>query len=849
MKRLLLPFVFLFFTLFTHAQELLKSPSEFLGYELGTRFTPHHKVVAYYEHIAATMPNVVSQHYGKTYELRPLMVAMISSQKNMDQLEQIRANNLKRTGLMQGAPSGDKVAIVWLSYNVHGNEANSTETAMKTLYELARPGNVKAQKWLENTLVILDPCVNPDGRDRYANWINQVIGTTPNPGIEAKEHQEPWPGGRPNHYYFDLNRDWAWQKQIESRERMKLYNQWYPHIHVDFHEQGYNSPYYFAPAAEPVHEQVTNWQREFQNTIGRNHANYFDQNSWLFFTKESFDILYPSYGDSYPMYNGAIGMTYEQAGHTYGAVAVETNEGDTLTLKDRIAHHFTTGMSTIEITSQNAEKVVDEFSKYFSDARNNPKARYKTYVVKATNHPDKLKKLVDFLETHEIAYGTASTRKPVAGFHYQTDANESFSVSAGDLVISAYQPKAVLVQALFEPDTYVSTQETYDITAWAVPYMMGLEAYATETRINVSGAYALPARSQVSSTNEQKPTAYLAKWETIEDAKFLSELLKAGIKLRYAEEAFEVGGNHFQPGTLIITRKGNTRMGDRFDQFVEKAAKKYQRNLYATSTGFVDKGKDFGSGNVPFLQAPKILVLRDKGVAYLNFGEIWYFMEQELDYPITMIDTDHFEDIELDSYDLIIFPRGDYGRMLGEETMKGLENWISDGGRVIAIHRAMNIFLDKDGFSLKKYPSEDKKKDAEKETDEEKAKKALTAYKDRNSKYDPYRLPGAIFKLKMDNSHPLAFGYPDHYFTLKNSSSRYAYLPNGWNVGIIENESSHITGVAGDKVKEALSESMIFGVENKGRGAVIYMADNPLFRAFWENGKLLFANAIFMVGQ
>lgn len=847
MKKTLLCLCLLAFSIFSVQAQNLKSPDEFLGYELGTRFTPHHKVVAYYEHVAEQLGNVKLHRYGQTNELRPLVTALLSSKKNMDNWDQIRTDNLKRAKMMDGTPSGEKVAIVWLSYNVHGNEASSTETAMKTLYELANPDNSKSQSWLENTVVIMDPCINPDGRDRYSNWINQVIGTTPNPGTDAKEHNEPWPGGRPNHYYFDLNRDWAWQTQVESQQRMKLYNQVLPHIHVDFHEQGFNSEYYFAPAAEPVHEQVTNWQREFQNTIGRNHAKYFDENGWLFFTKESFDILYPSYGDSYPMYNGAIGMTYEQAGHSMGGVEVVTDEGDTLSLKDRIAHHHTTGMSTVEITATNAARVVSEFTTYFDNAVNNPKSKYKSYIIRGTNHPDKLAQLEAFLDRHRIEYGVGSTKKPFSAFSYLTNETENTSVQSGDIIVSAYQPKAVLVQAFFEPNTYASTTDTYDITAWAVPYMMGLDAFATETRITVDPGDFIDHERTVEVNGT--PAAYLAKWETLEDAKFLSHLLKNDIKLRFATSDFSVAGKDFAKGTLIITRKGNRHMGSGFDQMVKEAASAFNRDLFSTPTTFVDSGKDFGSNNVPFMHAPKVLAIRGNGVSSLGFGEFWHFMENELNYPVTMVDSDEFGRIDLDNYNTLVLPSGGYGRMLNKDRMDDLKRWVRGGGKVIAIERALNTFAGKDGFALKHYATDKEQKKASEKTVEQKETDALTPFAARGDRFDDYRLPGAIFRLKVDNTHPMGFGYEPYYFTIKNNSSRYAYLPNGWNVGIIESTDSHVSGVAGQKVKESLAGSMIFGVENMGGGTMVYMADNPLFRAFWENGKMFVANALFMVGQ
>lgn len=838
MKRYFLAVLLFCFSLSALYGQSVMSPSEFLGYELGTRFTPHYKVVGYYEYIAAQMSNVTTQYYGQTNELRPLMVAYLSSQKNMDNWEQIRTDNLKRANLMDGEPEGEKVGIVWLSYNVHGNEANSTETAMKTLYELARPGNAESKAWLENTVVIMDPCINPDGRDRYSNWINQVAGTTPNPSRDAIEHNEPWPGGRANHYLFDLNRDWAWQKQVESQQRMALYNTIMPHIHVDFHEQGSNSPYYFAPAAEPVHEQVTDWQREFQDMIGRNHAKYFDQNSWLFFTKERFDILYPSYGDSYPMYNGAIGMTYEQASSD---LAILTDEGDTLRLQDAIAHHYTTGMSTVEVASTNKDKMVDEFEAYFEKAISDPKAKYKTFIIRGTNHPDKLKTLTEFLDLHSIQYGVGSSRRPVEAFDYMNNTEGSVTIQNGDILVAANQPKAVLIQSLFEPKTYVSTVETYDITAWAIPYMMGLEAYATEQIVSVEPKpYSMPeASTEITSA----AAAYLVKWESLEDAKFLAELLKHDVKLRYAAEPFTIGGENYAPGTLIITRKGNRHMRSDFDEIVKSAADQFGRTVVATPSTYADAGKDFGSPDIPFIQKPKILAMRGDGVSSLGFGEFWYFMEQELDYPITMVDTDDAGRIDMSNYNVLVLPSGSYGRIFNESKMEELQAWVRNGGRVIAIDRAINTFVGKDGIALKRKSSEDDRTEEEKKTD------ALAPFAERGRKADPYRLPGAIFKLRVDNTHPLGFGYDQAYFTLKNNSTAFDYLDNGWNVGTIASTESHISGVAGEKIKEQLAESLVFGVENKGRGAMIYMADNPLFRAFWENGKLMVANALFLVGQ
>ena len=354
--RLLLHFFAIYLISFISIAQNLKSPSEFLGYEIGTEFSRHNQVVDYFEYVSEKMDeNVILKYYGETYERRPLMYAVLSSKKNINEIEKIRLANLE---VLEEKPSklNDK-AIVWLSYNVHGNESSSIEASMQTLFNLL----TKNYDLLENTIVIIDPCLNPDGRDRYANWYNQMRTIPYTTNKISREHREPWPGGRANHYLFDLNRDWAWLTQIESELRLKEYQKWLPHVHVDFHEQGIDEPYYFAPAAEPYHEVITGWQRDFQAMIGNNNAKYFDKNGWLYFTKEFFDLLYPSYGDTYPTYLGAIGMTYEQAGGGIAGLGIINSEGKNLTLVDRIEHHTISGISTVETSSLNAKKLNNEF--------------------------------------------------------------------------------------------------------------------------------------------------------------------------------------------------------------------------------------------------------------------------------------------------------------------------------------------------------------------------------------------------------------------------------------------------------------------------------------------------------
>ena len=826
------------------AQQKLLSPKEFLGYELGDRFTRHHRVVEYFKQVADALPNVDLVTYGETYEHRQLVYAVVTSPENFKNLEQIRTDNLKRAGLMEGTASADKKAIVWLSYNVHGNEANSMEASMQTLYALANASDAKTQEWLKNTVVILDPCINPDGRDRYANFYNQYGNTIPNSDGDAKEHHEPWPGGRANHYWFDLNRDWAWLTQQESQQRLKMYQQWLPHVHVDFHEQGFNNPYYFAPAAEPLHEVVTNWQREFQVMIGKNNARYFDEQGWLYFTKEVFDLYYPSYGDTYPTYNGAIGMTYEQAGGGYGGLTITTETGDPLTLKDRLTHHYTTGISTVEITSKNATRVVDEFEKYFKDNANNPSAIYKTYVIKADNQADKLARLTAWMDNHGIRYGHAAA-KATRGFDYQTQATGNVTVAAEDIVVSVYQPKSRFITTVFEPQSKLPDSLTYDITAWNLMYAYDLKAFALTERISPNKAYQLKAVETPAIPD--KPYAYVFKYESLKDVEFLGALLQKGVKVRSAQLPFSVQGQSFAAGTLVVPRGNNLSVTD-FDKVVRSVAGQTGRRIYTTTTGFVDKGKDFGSGDMNFLKMPKVAVLMGEQTMSLSAGEVWHLFEQTLHYPVTQIGTDYFKTVDLSKYNVLVVPEGRY-RLFDDALLTSLLEWISAGGKLILIDNALAAFADKKGFGLKLFFNDDEKTAAEKKEKERKQKDVFTHYDEAERKQLSTTLSGAIYKITLDPSHPLAFGLRNTYYSLKTNDLHYVFLEDSWNVGVIRGTAKPVQGFSGSRINRQLDNSLVFGVEEIGKGSVVYLVDNPLFRCFWENGKMLFSNAVFMVGQ
>ncbi len=815
--------------------QTLVSPDSFLGYKLGSKFTAHYKIVNYFEASAAAVPSQMKiEKYGETNEGRPLMVAILASKENLIKIEEIRKNNLRLTGLLKDKP-GDVNAptILWLSYNVHGNETSSSEVSMKVLYEILSGKNSSVNEWMKNTIVIIDPCLNPDGRDRYVNWLTQMSGKFVNPDVDAREHDEPWPGGRTNHYNYDLNRDWAWQTQVESQTRLAKYQQWMPQIHCDFHEQSPNSPYYFAPAAEPVHQDITTWQKDFQVTVGKNHAKYFDANGWLYFTKQYFDLFYPSYGDTYPLFNGGIGMTYEQAGGGRGGVAVAINNGDTLTLADRIEHHFTTSISTIEVASLSAQKLLSNFKKFFDESISGGKNSNKSYVV-ANRNAGNISALKNLLKKNEISFGYATSNSNQKGFDYFTGKDENFTVQKGDLVINAAQPKASLLKVLFEPQPKLNDTATYDITAWALPYAYGLQTYATKENVSAVVEDNGLQRSAVTTSNAY---GYVVAYKGFNETKLLSALLDENVKLRFAEASFVENDVKYNEGSLVILRKGNEAKIDKIISLFQQ----FKSDVGTLSSGFSQSGFDAGSDKIHLLKNPKIALMTGDGVSSAGAGEVWHLFDQELNKKISLINASEFNNADLKNYDVIILPDGFYKFLTNKDASSSLRQWVRDGGKLIAMENAVKQIASLDwGLKLKK-SLEDK-------TDTALGYSALKKYAQREQESVTNNIPGAIYKMELDNTHPLSYGYPNYYYTLKMNDNVYDYLKDGWNVGIIR-KTQPVAGFVGSKVKANLKDAVLLGELPMGRGSVVFFADDLLFRSFWENGKMLFSNAVYFVGQ
>jgi hypothetical protein len=802
----------------------LQSPENFIP-KYGKHVTYLNDVERYFEHLTKNSNAIVKEKYGTTYQDRDMLVYYISTPNNIKNLESIRRNHLSEIGLdNQKNESYKNISLLWMTMTVHGNEIAGTESSLKITYDLLT--NPDYQKMLENVVVILDPCANPDGFSRYGSWLRDISGTQLHPGTSDREHMEPWITGRQNHYVNDLNRDWAWQTQLETQHRIALYQKWMPMVHADVHEMGYNEPYYFPPAADPFHEQVTAYQKEFHQKVGEITAKKFDKEGWLYYTAERFDLFYPSYGDTYPTYNGAVGMTYEQGGIGAGR-AVNMRNGQTLTIRDRLEHHAAAMFAVLELTAKENQTLNKNFRDFFNN-RQNIKGQYKAYVIK--DNP-RVKQLTDLLDKNKIDYKYADEKKSLSGTSFSQNKSINFNIEPKDLYISTNQPRAVLTQVLLEAEHKLTDSLTYDITAWSLPLAYGLEAYGLKTDVGVK----FKAIDKKTFSTASSYYAYHIPWGDRLAAKALSWLHKNNFVVRMSSNNTTVDSKTIKRGDIIVLRADqNTELLKKFNE-IHQTLFELNNETQVLASGF-GKGKgDLGGEFYPILKAPKVMVLGGRGINSLDFGQVWYYFDQVIDYPHSKVEIDQLNRVELNSYNVMVLPSGWYD--IKDNHKKQIDDFISNGGKVIALEWATNLFNGREGYQFKtNIPENEDKKDMFEEL--------TTPVEKQERLWVSNATTGAIIEHRLDSSHPLCYGLGEKYFSLKYSSNFMPLVEGIQNlIYVPKNYISY--GFVGHNAKKKLGATLNLGYEQKGNGSIIYFIDNPLFRNFWESGNILFSNALF----
>lgn len=862
MKKITLLFLLGFITLSTSAQiqdaidrfkfdpsinydSSIPSPAEFLGYELGEEYTFHHQVMDYFEKLAELSDKITFHEYARTYENRSVNYAIISSAENHSNLGQIKNQNLKVANDPASVQVSNEPVVVWMSYNVHGNEPSSSEAAMQTAYRLVASTDSETQNWLENAVVIIDPMINPDGRDRYVYWYKSSQANVLNVNASDLEHDEIWPGGRTNHYWFDLNRDWTWLVHPESRGRINVYQQWMPQVHIDFHEQGFNNNYFTMPGTTPRNHELPADYEKWADVFGRGAIEEFDKAQVNFETRERFDFFYPGYGSSYPSIMGGIGMLAEQGGHSRGGRAVETNDGYVLTLRQRVFDHYKNGISIVKTSVENREALV----KYFQDARSQKtqKGDTKAYIL-PNNANDYTYDVVNLMLKQGVQVEQANDDFSVRNAFSYWDGNASSrSFKAGDFIIKTDQPAHLFINTLMRRQLEIKDSVMYDMSTWSAPLAYNLDAAWTTSDVRVNSS---PIDEMVihpnGITNGNAQYAYVVDWNQRNAPKALAHLWKHGYKVRSAEKGFTKDGVEYSRGSLVVLLGRNKNKAQNIHQDMKTIADYADVKVAGFNTGRMDAGSDLGSPSMRPVNKPRVGLMMDSGFNSYTAGQIWFLFDQWTEFGIDRIRSGSVGGINLNDYDVIILPGGfGLNGIFNDNSRDRLKDWVRNGGTLVATEGATSwLTKSQSGItSAELFEVDDDK-------DEDKIDPAgYTRYKDQEDSSGLKRIPGSAFKAMIDNSHPLAFGMKDKLYSLKFSTNALKPDPAFSSVGYYMKDADEVlaSGYASMENKEKAAGKAFAAVQEMGSGNVVFLMDNTQYRMFWVGPARMMQNAVMLV--
>jgi len=834
----------------------ISSPAASLGYELGTQFTFYADVTAYVTALAAASNRVTVHEYGRTYEGRPLHYLVITSPDNHARLEAIRQNNLRLADPEATSNSEaetlfeDQPVIVWLSYNVHGNEASSTEAALQVAYRLAAGQDAAVQTLLARAVVIIDPCLNPDGRDRYVYWYRSMQRHVLSTEAEDLEHDEPWPGGRTNHYWFDLNRDWVWLVHPESQGRIAAYQRWMPQVHVDYHEQGFNSNYFTMPGTTPRNLLLPDAYEAWSDLFGRANIAAFDQHQIAYFTREAFDFYYPGYGSSYPSVMGAIGMLNEQGGHSRGGRAVETEDGYVLTLRQRIFDHYTTSLASLKTAVDHREGLLRYFRNSFAPATNKGSAAAYLFPDDP-NRSAYLYHVIGMLMQHGVRVERADAAFSVGDARsYWDDAPQSQSFVAGTFIVYADQPRHLFLNTILQRRMAIEDSVMYDMASWAAPLAYNLDAYWTTSRPRV--VTTAVTETPVPRTGVVHPAAryaYVIDWRQRHAPNALALLWQAGYRVRVARQAFNDGTRDFSPGALVVLLGRNQEKRATAVRDMQRIAREAGVEIIGMDTGRMTAGMDLASRDSRPLKDPRVALLVDTPFNSYTAGQLWYLFDRETGLGVTRLRADNLAGTRLSDYDVFIVPRssGSLATVIDSVQMARLQTWVREGGTLVAAENSA-LFFTKDASGL---TDVERASDGAEEAEEPQGPlpSAYTTYAAREDSTGLDQIPGSALAAWLDQTHPLAFGLPDRLYSLKFGTDALEPSEALQTVGYYDKDADALltAGYASQENLDKLAGKTFAAVRPMGQGRVVFLVDNTQYRMFWVGPARLMQNAVMLV--
>ncbi len=791
----------------------IPTPEQFLGYAIGEQHTRHDRIVAYLKELDRLSDKVSFEIIGETFERRAQVVAIFSSPENHKNIEQIRLQHLSN----QTNGTNNKVPLViHLAYNVHGNEPSSSEAALLTAYYLTASQSEQTKEWLNNMIITLDPVINPDGRDRHTHWANMHKGTPPVADPNDREHNEIWPGGRFNHYWFDLNRDWFLGTFPETRNRINFFHKWRPYVQTDHHEMGTNSTFYFDPGKESSNNPIV--PDYLYKNIYPKFGEYFTKatNSIgsMYFTKEAFDKLYPGYGSSYINFYGGAGFLFEQGssrGHVQETTTIPITFGFT------IRNQFTASLATITASLAEKESLIEMRKQFYVTAKQQAiNSIIKGYSFGDAKDFNRTKAFIDLLLLHKI---------------------DIYKVpNSTDYFVPTAQDNYIMVKSIFENQITYKDSTFYDASTWSLIHAYGLPF--TEVKSSMVLAEKVNAPLVLNNTPIVKSNyAYLVSNNDYNIHQFIYALQSEGVFVQTATRTFSTNINgenkNFGYGSIIISVQQQKVDADILYNIISKASVAANIKVHTVSTGFSNSGIDLGSNYIKTLKKPEAAMIIGNGVAASEAGEIWHLLDQRLHMPITKIDILNFSRVRLERYNTLVMVSGAYN-FLDKNSVDKIKAWVQNGNTLITIKSGADWAI-KNGFTKFKLAVDSSttkgRLDYDKASDMEGAK----------------ALGGSIFSIDLDTTHPIGYGFSKRKVSVyKNNSTFFQNSTSAYNTIAQYTNTPLVGGYLHPNSLKMIKNSPSILVGAEGSGRVILFADEPNFRGTWYGTNKLFLNALFL---
>ncbi len=874
MNRHLLAILFCAITTIAPAQEKRKDPAwllphpdvqadpkiptlaEVVGHRWGAEISSHAEIERYIHALAKAAPDrCLLIPYGKSYQGKALYHLIITSANNLKQLDAIRKQNLaladpRITAEKQAAAIADKApAVVFLAYCVHGNETSPSDAALMTAYHLLADKRAETREMLEKLIVVIDPLQNPDGRDRFVYFYREARGNFDQDHPLAADRIERWPGGRQNHYLFDMNRDWYLQTQQESIARVAAFLRWKPQIFVDAHEMGANTTFFFDPSTEPYNPHTLKRQKDWHMKIGRVHAEHFDRQGFAYTTREMFDAFGPQYGSTWPTMHGSIGILWEQAG-VRGRV-IRKNDETKLYYHDGVRHHYISGLATLEAAAKNRQQLLLDFHRNNADSvKLGETGPVVSFALLEGKRPARAAALATMLRRNGIDVHRVTASAKVNAADTISEKTAMHDVPVGSYLIPLNQPASRLALTLLERHQdmgadYIKRQEDrvrrglpdeiYDSTAWSLPLAFDVTCLAIKDKVEIASRLMNDGVvGKVADAGKPARVGYLVNGDDDNVLPALCGWLNAGLRVHVLAEKTRVDGVTFPRGSLLLRVAEN---GERLHDAVKLANTKHGVAAHSVDNAFVDEGASLGGPNVHWVKPPRVLLMFDRPASYA-VGHAWYLFDQAWRYPVTRVAGRLLPAADWTKFDVCILPNGGYSGAdaPGEDAVRRMRDWVHGGGTLVLIGGAAK-WATGDKVKLLASKLETRKLDDEKKDD-----------KDKSDGVPLLEVPGAFFKTAVDDDHFVTWGSSKNPVLYFSGNQIFAPLKKSAGKNLVafsEDKNPLVSGYCWPETLRRIPGKPIIMVQSLGRGHVVAFADDPTYRAYSPTLQRFFFNAVF----